>query len=80
MNVSEKTVAAASGITIRVNDETRLVAVATSIAELARELGVGERKGVAIAINNAVVPRASWPTRVFAEGDRVLVIRATQGG
>jgi sulfur carrier protein len=80
MSVAEKTIAAAKGITIRVNDEARTIAAATSVADLARELGVGERKGVAIAINDTVVPRASWAAHRLAEGDRVLVIRATQGG
>jgi len=27
-----------------------------------------------------VVPRARWVEQTLAEGDRVLVIRATQGG
>jgi thiamine biosynthesis protein ThiS len=53
---------------IRVNDQSREVTPETSLAELASALGLGERKGVAIAINDEVVPRA------------VLVIQATQGG
>ena len=30
--------------------------------------------------NGDVVPRSAWAGRVLAAGDRVLVIRATQGG
>ena len=44
------------------------------------ELGLTERRGVAAAINGAVVPRAEWAARPLAEGDRVILIRATQGG
>jgi sulfur carrier protein len=47
---------------------------------LLQELGFGERKGVAVAVNDAVVPRLTWPDRALAEADRVLVIHATQGG
>jgi sulfur carrier protein len=72
--------AAPAGIRISLNDEQRTFGVTTSIADLARELGVGGRKGVAIAINDTVVPRANWATHRLADGDRVLVIRATQGG
>jgi sulfur carrier protein len=65
---------------IRVNDQPREVAADTALAELASGLGLGERKGVAIAVNDEVVPRAAWAGRRLVEGDRVLVIQATQGG
>ncbi len=39
-----------------------------------------EAKGAAFAVNNQVVPRAEWPKRNLQEGDKVLIIRATQGG
>ena len=71
---------AGANITIRVNDEPRALAGATTLADLLRELGLAERKGVAVAVNNSVAPRAAWPTHVLSDGDRVLVIRATQGG
>jgi sulfur carrier protein len=67
-------------LALRVNDEPRTIDHGATLADLARELGLAERKGVAIAVNNTVVPRAAWPTHALAEGDRVLVIRATQGG
>ena len=65
---------------IRVNDQPRSVSNDTALAELANALGLGERKGVAIAINDEVVPRAVWAGRRLVEGDCVLVIQATQGG
>ena len=72
---------AASGtVSVRVNDESRTLAAGTTLADLVRELGLAERKGVAVAVNNAVVPRAAWAAHALADGDRVLVIRATQGG
>ena len=65
---------------IHVNDTARDVPAAATLADLARELGLADRKGVAVAVNDAVVPRASWPARVLLAEDRVLVIQATQGG
>lgn len=67
-------------MTVFVNDQPRTVATGAQLADLLRELGFAERKGVAIAINDEVVPRATWPTRMLAEGERILVIQATQGG
>lgn len=51
-----------------------------TLVALVAELGLAERKGVAVAVNGNVVPRSTWSTHALADGDRVLVIRATQGG
>ena len=65
---------------IRVNDQPREVANDLALADLVRDLGLADRKGVAIAINDEVAPRSTWPTRTLAVSDSVLVIQATQGG
>jgi sulfur carrier protein len=65
---------------IRVNDQPREVAADLALDDLVRELGLADRKGVAIAINDEVAPRSTWPTRMLAASDSVLVIQATQGG
>jgi sulfur carrier protein len=67
-------------MTIHVNDQPRVLATGAQLADLLRDLGLAERKGVAIAINDEVVPRSTWPTRALADGERILVIQATQGG
>nr|WP_322784972.1 sulfur carrier protein ThiS [Streptomyces griseolus] len=36
--------------------------------------------GVAAAVNEAVVPRGRWAATALAEGDRVEVLTAVQGG
>ncbi|RKN42285.1 sulfur carrier protein ThiS [Streptomyces hoynatensis] len=36
--------------------------------------------GVAAALNETVVPRGQWPATALAEGDRVEVLTAVQGG
>ena len=37
-------------------------------------------RGVAVAVNGEVVPRASWAQTRLRAGDRVEVLTATQGG
>jgi sulfur carrier protein len=65
---------------IRVNDQPREVVPGSSLADLVGELGLAERKGLAIAINDEVVPRSTWLNRALVNNDHVLVIQATQGG
>ena len=67
-------------ISLRVNDELRTFSAPITLLGALRELGLSERRGIAVAINDVVVPRSVWPTRQLAEGERVLVIQATQGG
>jgi sulfur carrier protein len=65
---------------IHVNDTPRELPAESTLDALARELGLSGRRGVAVALNDVVVPHAAWPAQPLADGDRVLVIQATQGG
>jgi sulfur carrier protein len=65
---------------IFVNGEPRERAGAT-IAELLSDLGVEDRgRGVAVAVDGEVVPRAEWGDRRINEGERVEALSAMQGG
>ena len=65
---------------IRVNGETEPLAAAT-LADLLAEKAVDtEQKGIAVALNGAVVPRAAWPQTRLKPGDSVEIVRARQGG
>lgn len=37
-------------------------------------------EGVAVAVNDAVVPRSQWAQQALQAGDRVLIVQAVQGG
>jgi sulfur carrier protein len=65
---------------IYVNGQPRPLAAPATLFALLNELGLAGRKGVAVALNGAVVPRAEWPARSLTDADHVLVIQATQGG
>jgi sulfur carrier protein len=65
---------------IRVNGESEPLAAATLEALLAeKEVDTGQR-GIAVALNGAVVPRAQWPQTRLQAGDNVEIVRARQGG
>jgi sulfur carrier protein len=67
-------------MTVRVNDKPRAIANTATLTQLLGELGLTESRGVAVAVNDVVVPRSTWSAHALAEGDRVLVIQATPGG
>jgi sulfur carrier protein len=65
---------------IRVNGETEPLAVATLAALLEEKaVDVGQR-GIAVALNGAIVPRAAWPQTRLRPGDSLEIVRARQGG
>jgi sulfur carrier protein len=37
-------------------------------------------KGIALAVNDAVIPKSEWGQCSLQSGDRILAISATQGG
>jgi sulfur carrier protein len=65
---------------IRVNGEDEPLGVATLAALIeAKAIDVGQR-GIAVALNGAVVPRAAWPQTPLRAGDNIEIVRARQGG
>jgi len=64
---------------ITLNGQAHQASDALSVAELVRTISDRET-GIAVALNSAVVPRSSWPSTPVAEGDRVDVVTAVQGG
>jgi sulfur carrier protein len=65
---------------IRVNGESEPLAAATLAALLAEKAVDTEQKGIAVALNGAVVPRTAWPQTELKAGDSVEIVRARQGG
>jgi sulfur carrier protein len=52
-----------------------------TVAAVLRRLGLeADAKGVAVAVDGEVLPRASWATFALAPDARVEVLTAMQGG
>jgi sulfur carrier protein len=69
-----------SGARIRINGEDEPL-VAGTLAALLEEKAVDvAQRGIAVALNGAVVPRAAWPQTPLKPGDNVEIVRARQGG
>lgn len=64
---------------VSVNGEPRAIAPGTTVAALVATM-TSATKGVAVAVNEDVVPRSAWPVTALGAGDRVEVLTAVQGG
>jgi sulfur carrier protein len=68
-------------VTIELNGERVELGQAASVADAVDAAGAaGERRGVAVAVDGEVVPRSAWGRTALAEGQRVEVVAAIQGG
>jgi sulfur carrier protein len=66
-------------MTVIANGDPREVPAGTTVAGLAEAIA-GGLAGIAVALNGEVIPRRSWRDRQLAEGDRVEIVTAVQGG
>ena len=64
---------------IRVNGREETLSVAT-VAELLRQRGIETPRGLAVAVNGAVVPARRWPEVKLAAGDDIEIVRPFGGG
>lgn len=67
-------------LTVFVNNQSVTLDAALNLAQALEAIGVTSQKGIAVALNNAVVPRAEWSSRTLNQNDKITVIKATQGG
>jgi sulfur carrier protein len=62
-----------------VNGQPRQVEDDLSLTELVNQVSDRDT-GIAVALNNEVVPRSGWPATPLGDGDRIDVVTAVQGG
>lgn len=63
------------------NGVEREVPKGASVGEAVALSGAPEdERGVAVAVEGEVVPRAEWGERTLADGDAIEVVHAVQGG
>jgi sulfur carrier protein len=66
-------------VQVWINGEPRELADGAAVADAVAALGLPGR-GVAVAVDGAVVPRTTWDATALADGARVEVLTAVQGG
>jgi sulfur carrier protein len=67
-------------MTITINGARREIQAGVTLAQMLKELGLAERQGIAVAVNEAVVTRARLGEYRVKDGDTIEVIQAVSGG
>ena len=68
---------------IELNGEAAELSAAATVVDAVAAAGVevnADGRGVAVALNGAVVRRPEWEATILREGQSVEVVRAVQGG
>lgn len=64
---------------VQVNNKEMELTAQSSIQQLSETMELPQA-GVAIAVNNKMVPRAEWHQFVLQENDQIVIIKAACGG
>ena len=65
---------------ITFNNHLQQIKEQSSVRIIINDLIGEKQKGIAVAVNETVVPKTNWDSYLLQPNDKVLVIKATQGG
>lgn len=65
---------------IIINGQSREFSGPLSVQQLLSDLFPDQAKGIAVAVNQSVIPKSAWATHPLQPCDHVMLITATQGG
>ncbi|WP_439184648.1 sulfur carrier protein ThiS [Carboxylicivirga taeanensis] len=63
-----------------INGQATILPENSSIDDVLKHIGQLQTGGIAVAVNDMVVPKSQWSTSQIADGDKLLIIKASQGG
>lgn len=66
---------------LKINNQTKHFATDSLTVQALLDLEIPEKQnGIAVAINNTVIPKSNWNSHPIQETNDILIISATQGG
>ena len=65
---------------ITVNQQVYQITENCNIQQLFGNVLQQASQGLAIAINQNIVPKTQWESHFLQSGDQIIIIKATQGG
>ncbi|WP_348797597.1 sulfur carrier protein ThiS [Flavobacterium adhaerens] len=66
---------------LKINNQTKQFDADSLTVQALLDLEIPEKQnGIALAINNTVIPKSNWNSHLLLETDDILIISATQGG
>jgi sulfur carrier protein len=63
-----------------INNQSVSVSGPVSLQSILAQQQLSDKKGIAVAVNNAIVSRYDWDSYTLHPSDNITIIRATQGG
>lgn len=67
-------------MTVSVNNQLIQIESDASLGGLLAQLALDQQKGIAVAVDNAIVPRARWQQYPLSGNESITILQATQGG
>lgn len=64
---------------VKINNQAVELTDGTTVRTLAAERRLPD-KGVAVAVNNEMLPREEWAERALNDGDDIVILKAFCGG
>ena len=65
---------------VYVNNKLQEMQGTPNLSDVLDVLNIQSQKGIALAVNNNVIPRTDWPKYQLNPNDKITLIKATQGG
>lgn len=65
---------------ITINNIVKDVPAGSALTMALEQMISLDAKGIAVAVNQDIVQRAKWQDYKLSQGDKITIIRATQGG
>ncbi|MFD2602158.1 MULTISPECIES: sulfur carrier protein ThiS [Flavobacterium] len=66
---------------LTINNQTRHFTESTVTIQTMLDIEIPlKQKGIAVAVNNTVIPKTQWNSFTLSSTDQILIISATQGG
>ncbi len=65
---------------VLVNNKACELPAEATIAMMLEASGIDAVPGIALAVNSEVAPRETWESHRLKDNDKIMIIRATQGG
>lgn len=65
---------------ILINNQKHTVSDSSTLQSIVNTQLGEKQKGIAIAVNDNVIPKLNWENHIIKSNDHILIIKATQGG
>lgn len=65
---------------VQINQQSFTISDNSRLSAVLEQQGLASSKGIAVAVNNTVIPKGDWADHSLQPNDKIMIIRATQGG